>query len=174
MLMEAWTIGIDGEATLDDEELRMLLRFATDLESEIDFVAALVLLGTAAAHLLGSLLALEMDGLLLDLNGWIGQGSALDAAEDQPDLDDLLVPRWVLGMHFLLASGGYADFRWKVAVYRLIDVVGDEDGRGLPCPDLPWIEDDAALDRQWCSLANEDLPDFSMLGLHTRSALVAW
>ncbi|KAL5973239.1 hypothetical protein ACLOJK_037266 [Asimina triloba] len=26
MLMEARTIGIDGEATLDDEELRMLLR----------------------------------------------------------------------------------------------------------------------------------------------------
>ncbi|KAL6004625.1 hypothetical protein ACLOJK_005180 [Asimina triloba] len=61
--MEAWTIGIDGEATLDDEELRMLLRFTTDLESEIDFVAALVLLGTADAHLPGSLLALEMDGL---------------------------------------------------------------------------------------------------------------
>ncbi|KAL6004624.1 hypothetical protein ACLOJK_005179 [Asimina triloba] len=61
--MEVWTIGIDGEATLDDEELRMLLRFATDLESEIDFVAALVLLGTTDAHLPGSLLALEMDGV---------------------------------------------------------------------------------------------------------------
>ncbi|KAL5988619.1 hypothetical protein ACLOJK_026717, partial [Asimina triloba] len=51
-------------------------------------------------------------------------GSALDAAEDQPDLDDLLVPRWVLGIPFLLAFGGYDDFRWKVAVHRLIDVGG--------------------------------------------------
>ncbi|KAL5973099.1 hypothetical protein ACLOJK_037125 [Asimina triloba] len=51
-------------------------------------------------------------------------GSALDAAEDQPDLDDLLVPRWVLGIPFLLASSGFADFRWKVVVHRLIDVGG--------------------------------------------------
>ncbi|KAL6002266.1 hypothetical protein ACLOJK_034196, partial [Asimina triloba] len=49
--------------------------------------------------------------------------------------------------------------------------VEDEDGRRLPCPDLPWMEDDAALDRRWCSLADEDLPDFAMLGLHTRSAI---
>ncbi|KAL5985233.1 hypothetical protein ACLOJK_036471 [Asimina triloba] len=72
MLMKAWTIGIDGEATLDNEELHMLLRFATDLESEIDFVAALVLLGTADAHLLGSLLALEMDDVssLMVLSEW--------------------------------------------------------------------------------------------------------
>ncbi|KAL5986440.1 hypothetical protein ACLOJK_014773 [Asimina triloba] len=77
---------------------------------------------------------LELDGC------WIGRGSTLDAAEDQPDLDDLLVPRWVLGIPFLLASGGYADFRWKVAVHRLIDVGGPPmNGCLIPWNWMLWV-----------------------------------